>query len=437
MSKETPNSSTSINFPPINNTNNPHTTKPQSEGHAHHDSQLSQVSHSAHTSYEPETGELFVQLAKQQKESFSLFANELAQHLDTFVDRLITTKISTEAPSSLPSSNTDNQMQKQLPDSRALATKVSQKGKRKGHLTMHSSKKKKLSHSSESESEADHEFDENDKISLPDQDLINELCASDSEQEEGTNDAEDNENALQDIAAEYTKVAATGKPLVSNLAKIVTDIWHTPINKEKITKKFELFPCPENCLALQLKKCNSEIWSQLQANTRQADLKSQQNQSCIVKSATAITSVVDQLINLKSTKDLTVQQVKMSVSQLIPSCIDAVALLSCANAKIEQIRRNSISATLDKTYQNLAKNVPDESEQLFGDDLTKRITNLKTKHQILTKNTYQHRSYPKNEKRFPQNPGSRYNKGYKNNSKRQQQNNQYQHQKNQYQNNRR
>ena len=49
MSKETPNSSTSINFPPINNTNSPHTTKPQSEGHAHHDSQLSQVSHSAHT----------------------------------------------------------------------------------------------------------------------------------------------------------------------------------------------------------------------------------------------------------------------------------------------------------------------------------------------------------------------------------------------------
>ena len=68
MSKETPNNNISINLPPINtvNTKKPHATKRRSEGHAHNDSQPIQVSHSAETIYEPERGELFVQLAKQQ-----------------------------------------------------------------------------------------------------------------------------------------------------------------------------------------------------------------------------------------------------------------------------------------------------------------------------------------------------------------------------------
>ena len=94
--------------------------------------------------------------------------------------------------------------------------------------------------------------------------------------------------------------------------------------------------------------------------------------------------------------------VKKSVSKLIPFCIDAVALLSGANEKIEQTRRNNLSTTLDKTCQNLAKNVPDESEQLFGNDLTKRITNMETNQQILTKNIYQKQVSTKPWKPFTQ-----------------------------------
>ena len=48
-------------------------------------------------------------------------------------------------------------------------------------------------------------------------------------------------------------------------------------------------------------------------------------------------------------------------------------------------RRFPLVSSLDKTYQQRAKNVPPGSEQIFGDDLPKRILGIKNNKQLFEK----------------------------------------------------
>ena len=79
------------------------------------------------------------------------------------------------------------------------------------------------------------------------------------------------------------------------------------------------------------------------------------------------------------------------------------------NSKV--LRRFALVSNLDKTYQQLAKNVHPRSEQIFGVDLPKRIQGIKKNKQMFEKEkTYY--SYQKNFKRFPQNPENHYPKNH-------------------------
>ena len=53
-----------------------------------------------------------------------------------------------------------------------------------------------------------------------------------------------------------------------------------------------------------------------------------------------------------------------------------LALLSHVSSSLEQTHRDNIAYCLDNQYHALGKNVPSESEFLFGDDLPKRIMNV-------------------------------------------------------------
>ena len=46
-------------------------------------------------------------------------------------------------------------------------------------------------------------------------------------------------------------------------------------------------------------------------------------------------------------------------------------------------RRFALVSNLDKTYQQLAKNVPADTEQIFDDDLPKRIYSIENNKQLL------------------------------------------------------
>ena len=53
------------------------------------------------------------------------------------------------------------------------------------------------------------------------------------------------------------------------------------------------------------------------------------------------------------------------------------------NSHLTHQRRFALVSNLDKTYQQLAKNVPADTEQIFDDDLPKRIYSIENNKQLL------------------------------------------------------
>ena len=73
----------------------------------------------------------------------------------------------------------------------------------------------------------------------------------------------------------------------------------TPINKEKLVKKLESHPRPENLDSLKVKKCNTEICSKmLQSEARFYNLQTQKLQGCILKAVGVISKLTDTIIKL-------------------------------------------------------------------------------------------------------------------------------------------
>ena len=61
---------------------------------------------------------------------------------------------------------------------------------------------------------------------------------------------------------------------------------------------------------------------------------------------------------------------------MVHDCTDAIALLSQVNTDLERNTHDHIANYLDNQYHTLRKNVPADSELLFGGDLPKRIMNF-------------------------------------------------------------
>ena len=111
----------------------------------------------------------------------------------------------------------------------------------------------------------------------------------------------------------------------------------------------------------------------LQSKTRSEDPKTQKLQGCILKVVGVISKVTDTLINLKSSKKLSINNLRNSIGPMVHDCTDSLALLNHVNSSLEQTPRDNIAYCLDNQYHALRRNVPFESKFLSGDDLPKRI----------------------------------------------------------------
>ena len=108
--------------------------------------------------------------------------------------------------------------------------------------------------------------------------------------------------------------------------------------------------------------------------------------------------------NIRS-NDLKTQKVQTGITKstiVIGICTDSIALLAHTDQRLEQHRRDSIVFTLDKSFRQLAKNVPAISRVLFGDDLPKSLTTIKANRTLLNNTSTSMAS--KNYSQFPQFP---------------------------------
>ena len=70
---------------------------------------------------------------------------------------------------------------------------------------------------------------------------------------------------------------------------------------------------------------------------------------------------------------------------MMKSSTDALALLTTAHNQNEQLRRDLLLKRLVREQRSLGKNVPHESKMLFGDDLSKKLTEAAGAHKLRPK----------------------------------------------------
>ena len=107
--------------------------------------------------------------------------------------------------------------------------------------------------------------------------------------------------------------------------------------------------------------------------------KTQKWKDCILQAVGVISKVTDTLIKLKNNKNLSLNDLRNSIGPMVHDCTDSLALLSHVSSSLEQTHRDNTAYCLDNQYHTLRKNVPSDSEFLFGDDLPKRIMNITNK----------------------------------------------------------
>ena len=144
---------------------------------------------------------------------------------------------------------------------------------------------------------------------------------------------------------------------------------------------------PPNCSDLLLKYSNIEIWQeQMNTQDRNKDLKVQKVQGKNLKGAFAICEVTNTLTNLKNNKDISGNELRFQLSNMIQICTESLASLQS---------------------WPLTKDVSTPSEFLFGNNLNDTIGIIQTSQIMLQ--TYSNFPYYKNSKnlqRFPKNPGN-------------------------------
>ena len=132
---------------------------------------------------------------------------------------------------------------------------------------------------------------------------------------------------------------------------------------------------PENCPAIVAPKVNSEIWNEnLQASHRMTDINLRK-----IKLLNAVVEACEKVVSRlgKYKQDLS--------KELLTPLVDSLAFIGKATKDTNKLRKDILKSKLPAKMKQLTKNVPAESELLFGDDLNKRISQINNTNSALAK----------------------------------------------------
>ena len=116
-----------------------------------------------------------------------------------------------------------------------------------------------------------------------------------------------------------------GAEINTNLAAIVSKLLKEKTEEDKLTEIKKRFPAPKTCERLAETRVNLPIWNNLSEKARSADIKLQKAQKSLVKGATAVVSVVNNLITASGMP---------SKNEVVNNLMDGVLLLAKANMEL-------------------------------------------------------------------------------------------------------
>ena len=209
---------------------------------------------------------------------------------------------------------------------------------------------------------------DDDKVSIPDEEEMNRNLkvlqweSDDSNSSKDGND--DGDDDFKELAQQLNEEEGLGEPVQQTLANILETVWQNPQSYEKMKDKMKIYPRPENCSSLVVKKCNKEIWqAHLTSRDRTKYLRFQKIQTAVLKGTIVITQITSDLVKLKNNRELTAKNIRKSIIPVTKTCTEVMTFLGHANQKPDSIiRRTKIAMSLPKDLYPLAKDVPIPSE---------------------------------------------------------------------------
>ena len=171
---------------------------------------------------------------------------------------------------------------------------------------------------------------------------------------------------LKSLVDSYEGEDATGDDIDPDVAELLKKRWGKKLNPEKIKEIVAKHKRPANCPELKPVRVNPEIWGQLTATQKKADLKLTNFQQLVRKVTT---------INLQTTDWLASNT--QNNTDLITKSVDSQTMLGHLNTQLAQLRRDQIQPALKPQYKQIcAIEVDANSQYLFGDDIAKQLKDV-------------------------------------------------------------
>lgn len=149
------------------------------------------------------------------------------------------------------------------------------------------------------------------------------------------------------------------------------------LDEGKVTEAAEKYTTPDNVPCMKVPTVNEEIWNSVSSKVRSKDIKAQRTQKLLLKGATAMLTDVNEPSDAQK---------------------DGVALLTAANAELNNLRREIFKAEINPKFLPLCKPSVPVTDYLFGDDLGRTIRDLeatqKTTSQVMRGRKFSFRGRP-------------------------------------------
>ena len=168
-------------------------------------------------------------------------------------------------------------------------------------------------------------------------------------------------------------------------------------DEEKLKEKLNLILRPANCASLVTTKVDELIWQRLRPQTRSFDSRAQVAQTCIVKSVTLLTKMLDKALNLKDkipdiiqpttskNNDNPEEKLQGEIDSFIQEGMCALEIMSFANYEVNARRRECIKPDLNEEYTSLFSASVPINQFLFGGDTSKRLEEIDKTNKVVKK----------------------------------------------------
>ena len=177
------------------------------------------------------------------------------------------------------------------------------------------------------------------------------------------------DSRFSSLAKRFKGQEVTDKDIDSVLANNVTDLFRKGMEEDQYNSlvKDEKLARPANCDGLSVVKCNQLVWDLISPNARTTDKKLQNVETSVVKAATVLTKMVDQVAKLEKQ----MSEKGEDISFIVDNVNDSLAFLGHANRQINLTRKDLLKPELKYEYAHLCNHQVPYTNHLFGDDVSK------------------------------------------------------------------